>query len=469
MGKGIKKFLGFLLVPFYTRALTPADYGILDTLGTFVFFVGVFLNLGLDSASGFYYFKPKEETERGRILFTVFVLRLLTIIPALILSFFSSDISVLLFKTDEYTNVVLITCLLLPLNVITSEQELIYRFNRKPWKYNLLTIIRTLVNIGAGITLVVNLKWGVLGAQLASLMSSTVVVVFSFFFYTRNKYTYQFSFDWAKKILKYGFPLVIGGIAVWVYQVSDRYFLLYYKDLTDIGYYSIGATFSQPLGLLNTAVQMSWGILFYEIYNDEGPEKTDSKKAISGLVKYYIVFSCIVSFFLSIFSYEIISIVATPQYLPGIVVIPLLLFSAILAQLIEIIGIGITLSEKTIIFTYILVVSGLMNFGLNFIFVPLLSFYGASITTILAYTINLFLTYIWAQKYLRAEYDSFRLIIFFAIYLTVAALIPLFEIKKIFSFPIYFKTIIFLLGLLLPFIFGYVNFAQIKNLFNKLH
>ena len=73
LGKGIKKFLGFLLLPFYTRALTPADYGILDTLGTFVFFIAVFLNMGLDSASGFYYFQPKEEKEKGKILFTVFV------------------------------------------------------------------------------------------------------------------------------------------------------------------------------------------------------------------------------------------------------------------------------------------------------------------------------------------------------------------------------------------------------------
>ena len=113
LGKGIKKFLGFLLLPFYTRALTPADYGILDTLGTFVFFIAVFFNLGLDSASGFYYFQPKEENEKGKILFTVFILRLVTVIPAVILAFFASNISELLFKTDEYTNVVLITCLLL--------------------------------------------------------------------------------------------------------------------------------------------------------------------------------------------------------------------------------------------------------------------------------------------------------------------------------------------------------------------
>lgn len=467
LGKGIKKFLGFLLLPFYTRALTPADYGILDTLGTFVFFIAVFFNLGLDSASGFYYFQPKEEKEKGKILFTVFILRLVTVIPAVLLAFFSSNISELLFKTDEYTNVVLITCLLLPLNVITSEQELIYRFNRKPWKYNLLTILKALVNIGAGVALVVNFKWGVLGAQLASFVSSLVVIIFSFFLYTRNKYTYNFSFTWARKMLKYGFPLVLAGIAVWVYSVSDRYFLLYYQTLTDIGYYSIGSTFSQPLGLINTAVQMSWGVLFYEIYNNEDAEKAESKNAITVLVKYYVILGCIISLFLSVFAFEIVDLVTTPAYLPGIIVIPLLLFSAIIAQVIEIIGVGITLSEKTIYFTYILIASALVNFGLNFLFVPLLSYYGASITTIIAYTVNLILTYKIAQRYFPAKYNVFSLIFLFVLFLIPATLIPLFEIKNIFVFPIYLKVIIFFLCLALPFIFGFINLNQIKSLIKK--
>jgi O-antigen/teichoic acid export membrane protein len=252
-----------------------------------------------------------------------------------------------------------------------------------------------------------------------------------------------------------------------VYSVSDRYFLLYYKTLTDIGYYSIGSTFSQPLGLINTAVQMSWGVLFYEIYNNEDTEKAESKNAITILVKYYVILGCIISLFLSVFAFEIVDLVTTPAYLPGIIVIPMLLFSAIIAQVIEIIGVGITLSEKTIYFTYILIVSALVNFGLNFIFVPLLSYYGASITTIIAYIVNLILTYKIAQRYFPAKYDVFSLIFLFILFFIPATLIPLFEIKNIFVFPIYLKVIIFFLCLSLPFIFGFINLNQIKSLIKK--
>jgi len=361
----------------------------------------------------------------------------------------------------------LITCLLLPLNVLTSEQELVYRFNRKPWKYNLLTILRALVNIGAGVILVVNLKWGVLGAQLASLISSLFVVIFSFLFYTRNKYTYKFSFTWAKKMLKYGFPLVIGGIAVWVYSVSDRYFLLFYKNLQDIGYYSIGSTFSQPIGILNTAVQMSWGVLFYEIYNKEGTEKKESKQALIDTINYYTIFVCFIALFLSLFAYEIVKIVATPKFLPGIIVIPFLLFSAILAQIIEIIGIGITISEKTIYFTYIVIVSSLVNLGLNFIFIPLLSYLGAAVTTIIAYIINFILTFKIAQKYFPVRFNMLKLSSFYFLFLLIASIVPLFEIKGIINFSIYFKIMVFSFAIFIPFAFKLMNFHQLFIIIRK--
>jgi len=101
---------------------------------------------------------------------------------------------------------------------------------------------------------------------------------------------------------------------------------------------------------------------------------------------------------------------------------------------------------------------------LNFIFVPLLSYYGAAITTIISYIINLTLTYIIAQKYFPAKYDVVKLIILFAIFLIMATIIPLFEIEKIFYFPIYLKIVILSFGLALPFLFGFINLNQIKNL-----
>ena len=137
LGMGLRKFIGLFLLPFYTRALPLDEYGVLDSLTTFLLLLTVCLNLGLDSSSAFYFFQAKEEHEKGRVLFTHFILKLLAAIPAIILAFFSETISWYLFETKEYSGLVLITCLLIPANLLLNEQTHLYRIHRQAWRYNI--------------------------------------------------------------------------------------------------------------------------------------------------------------------------------------------------------------------------------------------------------------------------------------------------------------------------------------------
>lgn len=138
-----------------------------------------------------------------------------------------------------------------------------------------------------------------------------------------------------------------------------------------------------------------------------------------------------------------------------------------MAQLKVIIGIGITIGEKTIYFTYILIISGLVNLGLNFVFVPLFSYYEASITTIIANAVNLFLTYKVAQKFFPVKYEINKLLIFYSVLLFTAASIPMIEIRNIFSFSIIIKIMILSITITLPFGFGLVNIDQFRNFVKK--
>ncbi len=464
LGKGIKKFISFFLLPFYTRALTPSDFGILETLGTFILFVTTFFNLGLDTASWFYFFQPKEEFERGKILFTTFVFRMITIIPSIVLSFFSSNISIYLFGTDDYTNVVFVSCMIMPINMLTSEQEHIYRFYRKPWKYNLLTIIKTIGNVILGILLVINFKWGIMGAQIASLISGLIVISFSYLFYTRKTYTYKFSFYWAKRLIKYGYPLAIGGLAVWIYSFSNRIFLLKYQDALQVGYYSIGNTFSQPLGLLSMAVQMSAGVLFFEIYSkEENIEKNESKKAIRDMIRIYSFVALILTAFLSIFAFEIVSLVTTPEYLPGITIIPILLFTMILTQIKETIGVGISISKKTFYFTIIIFLSAVTNVLFNFILVPRFSYFGAAVASLITAIISLISTYKISQMYFKVNYQTFKTLSIFLLFFACTSFIPFIEINYNVKILILFKILLFIFLLILPFFIGFIKYSALNR------
>lgn len=465
LGKGLKKFIGFLLLPVYTRALTPEDFGILDTLGAGLFFSIVFFNVGLDSAVSFFFFKPDNDKERGRILFTVFIMRLVVVIPALIMSFFAWPISEFIFGSDKYGSAFMINCLLIPVSMLMSEQEMIYRLKRNPWGYNAITIIKSLVNIGCGMLLVVNFEMGVKGAQLATFSSTLLVVLISWFTYTRKQYTYEFSKEWAKKMLKFGYPLIWAGLSVWIYQVSDRFFLLHYKDAYQVGYYSIGSTFSQPIGLINLAIHMSFGALFYQTYQkEENPDKTESKAFMRNALYLYLSLVSLAVVFLSSLSYQIVEFITTPDYLPGIIAIPVLMTSMMFAQMVEIVPQGISIAEKTWYYTWVTFAAGLINFGLNFFFIPKFGVLGAAITTLMATFSYFTLADILSKKYFNSGFSRIKVYLFCLLTLSFAFVFPYLEVFQKIKIFWALKLGAVVLFMCVPFLFGFISTEKLKSL-----
>ena len=473
-GNGVRKFIGIFLLPFYTRALTPEDYGILSSLSTFTLLFCAVIDIGLDSATSYYYLTRKNEKEKGQILFTLLILRLLTFVPALLLSLFSTQISTALFGSTAYSWVVFISCLTIPFSFLLSEQTYVYRYLRQPMKYNYVTIVQSVISIGLGVSLVVIMKYGIIGARLATLISTAFILPFTFITFTYKQYVYKFSIHWAKKLIKFGYPLIGAAIATWIFQSSDRFFLLHYSDLKEIGWYSIGQTFSQPLLLLNTAVQMSFGVLFFKIYGqDPDPAKLNSKKMAIDSINLYMVAAITISVFLSVFSLELLSIVTTKEYLKGALAIPFLCFSMVCSQAYQTMGPGITLKEKNYHYTWITVATAILNIVLNFIFIPSMGFVGAALATVISFFAYWMIKFHISQKYFRIDYQTTGIVLYFLSSLAISVFIPINYFYFDLKINIFYKILIFCFSLFLPVVFKIIDLKSIrltiKSIKDKFH
>lgn len=468
IGNAIKKFITFLLLPLYTRVLTPSDYGILDTLGTGVMILAILFGLNVTDGGSRYYYETEDREEKGIILFTVFIINFLTIIPSAILAFFSSEISVLLFQTDQYNWVVFAACLSIPLTLINDEQSWIYRYKRLPWRYNTYILFRALMNIIMGLILVVFLKKGVLGAQIATIISLSVTIMFSIFTFTRKEYTFKFSTAWAKKIIRFSYPLMLSGLIAWIYTSADRYLLLGYQSTSDVGLYSIGFTLAGPISILNMAIGMSFYPFFMSLYEKEkDSDKPETKKASNQIWHLYLVISLCICSMLSIFGNEIIGFVATPIYKSAALVIPLLVFSGIFRQSIDITSLGMFLKEKTIHYTWLVALTSGISLGLNFLLIPKLSFQGAATSNMLSNFIYLIIAYNLSQKYFFIQRNikviSFYMIIIFF----MSNLVPVMEFNLDIKILFAYKVLIFVFCLVLPFLLKLVNIDKLKTLLSN--
>lgn len=468
LGNAIKKFISFLLLPLYTRVLTPSDYGILDTIGTGVMILSIIFGLQITDGGSRYYYATEDKTEKGSILFTVFVINILSIIPALITGYFSSEISQFLFKTDEYTWVVFVSCISIPLTLLNDEQSWIYRYKRLAWRYNIYILTRALINVIMGVIFVVFLKKGVLGAQIATVISLIVTIAFSLISFTRIEYTYKFSYIWAKKIIKFSYPLMLSAVIAWIYTSLDRYLLLGYKNTTDVGLYSIGSSFSSPITILNMAIGMSYYPFFMNLYENEKNENKTNTKNIANQIWYlYLLIGLSLCSLLSIFGKEIIAIIATPDYVTAAVVIPLLFFSAIFRTSKDITSLGMFLKEKTIHYTWLVSLTSAISLGLNFILIPVLSFQGAALSNMFSNIIYFLIAYKLSQKYFYSERKILMISTYLFIIFIIVNVIPFLEINLNIPVNIVFKIITFIFCLALPFILKTVSINNIKAILYK--
>jgi len=455
-------------MPFYTRALTPEDYGILESIGVGMFFVVAVFNCGLDSASARFFYMAKTEEEKGKVLFTVLVFRIITIIPILVLSLFSQKISIGLFGTDTYTWVVFLSIMTIPLQLLYSEQEHIYRFYFEAWKFNFVTIAKLLSTVGLGITLVVVMKMGVWGAQLNAFISAIIFFSFSFLVFNRKRYYYKFSWYWGKKMLYYGFPLIFAGISLWFLSMSDRYILLYFKSPEDVGLYSVGGKITQIMNLLAMAVQMSWGPLIISKYESEtSKNKTETRRILSQGWRLFIVISGTITLFLTIFGYEIIKILTPPVYYSAIIVIPFLAMSKILSQSVQMTSSGISFFQKTKHFAWISPLVAIINIVLNIIFIPIFGLVAAAATTLIANLVKLLITYNLSQKYFFVIRKANRVSIYLIIIFLLGCFVTFFDVYQIYHISIFGKIFIFLLGFLLSVIVGVINIKTVFSFYKQ--
>ena len=72
LGSLLNRGVSIIMLPIYTRALTPADYGVLEVLMATVEVISIFTGLGLLNSLHKYFYKYDDERDRRQVVSTLF-------------------------------------------------------------------------------------------------------------------------------------------------------------------------------------------------------------------------------------------------------------------------------------------------------------------------------------------------------------------------------------------------------------
>lgn len=371
------QILTILLVPIFTRALSPSDLGAVGLVNATLAVVSLFAILGLDSAAGRWFWDTEDAEDRKRTISTWFLVYLTT---ALLLGgamFAAADWLGERTVPEGGAELYRLAALTIPLGVVSVVVSHVLRMRRKPWAAAAYALVIAVTWLSSAVLFVVGLDHevpGVYQARISAGVVSTVVGLFIIRSWIRVRW---FEAGRLRKMMRFALPLVPAAVAFWIVNLSDRYFLKAFTDNAQVGAYQVSNAIGSAVGLLTVGFQQAWGPFAFSIHKEQG-----ARDVYARALPTYLLGTCIVAAAVSVAAPEIVRVVATPSYARAADAVPWLAFSYVMlgANYIAMLGANLTRTTKPVAAS--VGWAALANTILNLILIPRFGGVGAGIATL---------------------------------------------------------------------------------------
>jgi O-antigen/teichoic acid export membrane protein len=393
-GTVIQRVLSLLLLPIYTRYLTPEDYGIVGLLSVTSLVLGTLTSLALTNGIGRYFYYPdQEKTSIQAVVWSPMLFTIgFTFVLLGPLALFADRLSLLIFGSPDYEYLILLTLAGVLIANVSGIGQSILVFQERAITVNILNLINVVVAVAAGLYLVVTLRRGVTGLIESGLITSLVMSVPTLWV-SVLRYRPEFSVSILNKQLRFSLPLVAALGAFFVFDSSDRYFLKLFLPLSEVGIYNIGYSFGLIVMILVGGFSSAWPP-YYHRNNQNGEGQTICNDVLR--VYLLVLSSCIV--LLTAGAPLVLRLFTTPEFHAADSIVPWVSTAYMLKGPYIIFLMGVLIKNKTTWQLYLEFAAAAVNLGANLLLIPLFGREAAAFTTLISYGILALGAYYMVQR-----------------------------------------------------------------------
>jgi len=397
-----------IILSIIAKNLHAVGYGIYGQIMATVTFITPLLLLRLPTACVRYF--PRIVSNKFKIK-RYFVSMLVLIWATTIIIIVTPNInksvtSWLMFGTGDYANLVGFVTIFVFLYVSSIFIQDFYRAINKIKNASLYGVIRTGLYLISLLITLYKMKMGVKGLLFSYCFAElSVIVLMTISIYKRDlrNTPTRLDFSWMSEYLKYSLPLVPYTALVWVNHLGDRYLITHMIGLKEAGIYAVSYSISSLAFFLHGAISY---VIFPHISLMWSKGQSNTVKSLLQKGQNLFLFQAIpIALGLTVLSPYIIRIIAGEDFFVGRTMIFLIATGYIFLGIFRINGYVIDLSEKTILFLIILIITASINIGLNLIFIPMFKLNGAALSTFITYSLQCIILFFLSPRIVSFKID----------------------------------------------------------------
>jgi O-antigen/teichoic acid export membrane protein len=405
----VSKFMAVLLLPVYTRYITPAGYGEVELLANGVIFISILVRFGMIEAFLRYHFADADQAQRDALARRAALFTLIsTTLASVALASFAAPLSTLILGHQD---VPIFLIAVLGLWSFTN-LELAYgmlRVDERVRAYATASLINVALTIAASVILVVVLGKGARGLLLANYGASTVVLLGLWWMLRRRLWIGGRGGSRAgalrlSVLLRFGLPTVPAEASVYALSIIDRFYLYHDRSHTQAGWYSIAIKLAGSVAFIVRAFQYAWPPLAYSVSDDQ------EAAVLYGLVTtYYVLVSGWVVAGLALLGRWVVRLLAAPSFYPAYRALPWVALGWALYGL-WVVFLVIAGRVQVTTRNFPAALAGLVaNVILLVVLVPALGIAGAGLALCGAYAVMLVVMYLLTRGAFRVNFEWGRL------------------------------------------------------------
>lgn len=395
----LTRVITFLLLPLYTRALSPEDFGVADVLTAFSSLMYVTLALEIAQALGRFY--PEAGSDSGRIacasttlwfslgVYSVFVAMGMLLAPRLGAVLVGSAGRAPLLRLTFAT--ILVQGMF---NVVNNQ----LRWGLKTTACVATGAVFSIGGLLGTLVTVLVLRWGVAGILAGQLFGAASGLAVGLVFVVRD---YRPVFDAAllRTMLKYSIPFVFSSVGVMGSLYISRIAIKEFMTLSDVGLFGIASRIASIMSMLVAGAQVALTPLIYRYHDQPG-----SRTGVARIFRLFLACSLLVFAALSLFSREILGFMTAARFQSAWRIVPLLVPAALLSSM-YIFAPGMDLAKKTWRIAAINLCGAGLNVLLCVILIPRAGVMGAASATLVSSAVVFTLYMMGSQRIYPVSHD----------------------------------------------------------------
>ncbi len=455
VGGIIAKIIPLLMVPIITRLMPDSFYyGMSDLSTTIVSLFTALAVMGMYDAMYRLFFEKDDIEYKKDVCSSAFFFTMITsTIVALLCVILKKPISLLFYSDSSYGNLVMLCALSVLIGSTNSIVAAPTRMQNKKVIFLITNALSPIISYSIAIPLILNGHY-LIALPLAMLISSFILEIA---FAIMNKKWFSFKrirWDYIKSMLKIALPLLPNFIIYWIFNSSDRIMIARLIGTDQEGIYAVGSKIGQLSQLIYLAFAGGWQFFAFSIMKDE-----DNNKVISRIFEVMALLSLSTTILGTSICKFGMELLFEKEYWSAYLCVPYLYLSPLLLMLFQIGTNQFLVIKKTWPNLFILSIGAVVNVILNLILIPKIGIEGASIATLIGYSISILLCVIVLKKFKLIEISK-KLIFFILLFFI------LFILMRLNYFSNYLLNIPVAIGYLFIIIIFY--WKDIKNILNKI-